>query len=184
MKKMLPMFFSALSLIAGAQGNAQAEDVGATLSITGSVTQSIAQSCSMYLSKNAVALLGDVSNLVKQGEDFKAGASIDVSIGANSSTAACKQMADEGKLAYKFMGIADDADGTVLSNSEISTGAAKGIGIGVFDSETKKLLKINEDTILAKSWANTFNVAMVKLNGQTATAGAVKSALTIQFERL
>lgn len=184
MKKMLPVVFSALSLMAIVQGSAQAEDVSASLTVNGSVTQSISDSCSMYLSENSVALLGDVSTLGNQGEDFKMGASIDVSIGTNSSAQACKKMADEGKLAYKFMGVTDNADKTVLANTDTSTGAAAGIGIGVFDAVSKKPLKINEDTLLAKSGTNTFSVAMVKLNGQTATAGSVKSSLTIQFERL
>ncbi|WP_313083391.1 fimbrial protein [Atlantibacter sp.] len=181
---MLPMVLSALSLLVIAQGNAQAEDVAATLAINGNVTQSMTQSCTMYLKNSAVGLLDDVATMVNQGENYKSGASIDVSIGASSNTEACKKMADEGKLAYKFMGIADNADGTVLANTDTSAAAAKGIGVGVFDSASKKLLKINEDTMLTKSWVNTFTVAMVKLNGQTPSVGAVKSSLTIQFERL
>ncbi|MBB3324436.1 type 1 fimbrial protein [Atlantibacter sp. RC6] len=187
-KRIISMNMSALILAGLFHCAVQAEDVSATLSITGQVTQNDTVPCSLYLNTDYVQLIGKTDTLINQNDNATGGANIQINIGGNSYSNECKTLADEGKLAYKFVGTADDADGTVLANSDVTYGAAKGVGVGVFvgDSGNNKFqpLRINHDVLTAKSWGNTIVLQMVKLNGKEVTAGKVQSALTIQFERL
>lgn len=167
------------------QTTAYATDIPAAIAITGSVTQGASYSCSLYLNKSSVALLDNTATMISQNENGTGGANVLISIGGNSHTSQCKTLADQGKLAYRFIGTTDNADGTVLANSDNSTGSAKGVGVGVFNGDDNfSLLKINQDFLPANSWGNTIFLQMVKLNGQQVTAGSVESSLTIQFERL
>ncbi|ELY4157609.1 type 1 fimbrial protein [Cronobacter turicensis] len=167
------------------QTTAHANDIPATLAITGSVTQGASYSCSLYLNKSSVALQDNTSTMINQNENGTGGANVLIAIGGNSYTSQCKTLADQGKLAYRFIGTADDADGTVLANSNNSAGSAKGVGVGVFNGDDEfSPLKINQDSLPANSWGNTIFLQMVKLNGQQVIAGSVESSLTIQFERL
>ncbi|EBW6088574.1 type 1 fimbrial protein, partial [Salmonella enterica subsp. enterica serovar Enteritidis] len=72
--------------------------------------------------------------------------------------------------------------GTALANSDVTAGAATGVGIGIFD-EANAPVKINSDTLLA-SQADKFKLQMVKLDGQTPVAGSVLGSLTVQIERM
>ncbi|WP_436894169.1 fimbrial protein [Siccibacter turicensis] len=186
MKKIIITTHLSVLLILGVSDQAAlAEDVATSLAITGSVTQSSAYACSLYLNKSAVALLDNTSKMIAQDENGTGGANIFISIGGNSHTNECKALAAQGKLAFKFVGLTDDAEGTVLRNNDNTFGAAQGVGVGVFNGDDKFTpLKINKDTLNANAWGNTIIVQMVKLNGQTVKAGSVKSSLTVQFERL
>ncbi|EOC1312168.1 hypothetical protein ACI09C_001194 [Cronobacter turicensis] len=95
--------------------------------------------------------------MINQNENSTGGANVLIAIGGNSYTKQCKTLADQGKLAYRFIGTADDADGTVLANSNNSAGSAKGFGVGVFNGDDKfSPLKVNQDSLPANSWGNTF----------------------------
>lgn len=162
---------------------AYADDVPAQLNIQGVVT-SEAVACSVYLDKTSVSLLGNTDELISQTDAIKTGVNVLINVASNYSenSMKCRDLADQGKLAYRFVGTADNADGISLANNNVTTSGAKGVGIGLYTAGT--LVRVNQDTVTATSWGNTLSMTLVKLNGQQPTSGKVESTLTVQFERL
>ena len=174
------MTTSVLALLISAQ--CQAADQAAQLSISGNVRDGN-QSCSVTLDRSSIELFGDMDSLINQSETIKVGANVRLNVASDYSEQSqkCRQLAAEGKLAYRFIGQADNADGTSLANMAVSPGAAKGIGVGLYNNST--LIRVNTDTLQANDYGNTLSLTMVKLNGQAHAPGKVESALTLQFER-
>lgn len=189
MKKMAALLASsALIFTVIMQSSAQANDTPALLNITGTVGNSVT-SCAVQLGQSSVNLISDPSTMVYQNEAIKSGTNVTISMtGPNQVYGSrCAQLAAQGRLAYKFVGTPDNADGNVLHNDDVSNGAAKGVGISIADSTKAseiKPLRINQDTLIAKSTPSTISLTLVKLNGQQLTSGSVKGSLTIQVERL
>lgn len=178
-KSILGLAVSAMFMMGAAQAETNTNDVSATLTVSGSVTT--AQSCAVNLSKNSINLNSDVESLPTQGSQAQAVDTVDLSIAGDDL---CASLVSEGKMAYQFLGTADNANGTSLANNASSSeGGAGGIGIALYDAAGKEL-SINKDTVIATPTAYHLGLAMVKLEGQEATAGAVQSSLTIQIERL
>lgn len=182
-KSFLGLAISTLFMVGAAQAEVNPNDVSATLNVTGSVTRQF--SCTVNLGASSVNLTGDVSTMSQQGD---AGSSnIEIADITLSGDQECSTMAGEGKIAYKFLGTADAADGTSLANNDLSAGAASGVGIALYQvNDGNSVLKINQDTMLAAaSPAIThLGLGLVKLNGQELKAGSVQGALTVQIERL
>lgn len=177
-KTLLAVAMSTLFVFGAAQ--AESNDVSATLNITGSVTNSDT-GCTVVLPVNTLSVDGDVALMNEQGAATTTPTKI-----VNMSVvggAACDSLASQGKLAYKFIGTADSADGNVLANTMSGEGAASGIGIGLFD-ENGTVVNINSGTLPVISGMTKLGMALVKLKGQDAVGGAVQGSLTIQIERL
>ncbi|TSJ55463.1 fimbrial protein [Atlantibacter subterranea] len=151
----------------------------ATLSITGTVTDStIPVACGVSLNTASVNLTGMVSSMKTQGQNVSGGTLVSMSV---TGGAQCDQLVNNYGLAYKFVGTPDNADGTVLANTATGDTAAAGVGVGVFSvTGATYSLGANHN---AKD-THGFSLALVKLNGQTATAGNVQSTLTVQLDRL
>ncbi|EOC0587570.1 fimbrial protein [Cronobacter sakazakii] len=185
-KSVLGLAVSALFMVGAAHAETNPNDVSATLSVTGTVVESISDQCSVNLSTNSINLESDVADLVNQGDATLINAAgvktVRLSIAGGSE---CQDQVAQGKMAYKFTGTADDADGTVLANGNVSTSAATGVGIGLFTVDHTPI-KINQDTMAATSnvGGDILAINMVKLNGQKAVAGDVAGSLTIEIERL
>lgn len=169
MKKTLIAFTLASLFIAGA---VQAEDHSATVDITGSVTGSHSE-CTVY-TDSTVTLSGNLDTLLDQGEKANSPTMLNYSIGSNGDTSCLN------KIALKLEASTYDAEGTVLINDNSGTTAAKGIGIGVYDSELNPL-NINEDTITTETNIGHFNLQLVKLKGIEAVEGSVHSSLTLNI---
>lgn len=169
--------------IAGLVQSAYAADTSSTLAITGSVPAETA-SCTVSLDRSSLVLNGDLKNMITQDSTIKTGANVLINVASNYSEQSmkCRDLADQGKLAYRFLGTADDAEGTSLANTDVDVGAAKGVGIGIYSNGT--LIRVNEDVLPATSYGNTVSLTLVKLKGQQATTGNVESVLTIQFDRI
>ncbi|EPE7079375.1 fimbrial protein [Cronobacter sakazakii] len=185
-KSVLGLAVSALFMVGAAHAETNPNDVSATLSVTGTVVENITDFCSVNLSTNSISLESNVDDLVNQGDATLINASdmktVRLSIAGGSD---CQDQVAQGKMAYKFTGAADNADGTVLANSNVSAGAATGVGIGLF-TVGHTPIKINQDTIPATNTlgGDILTINMVKLNGQQAVAGDVTGSLTIEIERL
>ncbi|EBY8275685.1 type 1 fimbrial protein [Salmonella enterica subsp. enterica serovar Braenderup] len=95
----------------------------------------------------------------------------------------CNDLVSQGKMAYKFIGTADNALGTSLTNTLTGESAANGIGIALYNTDGQ-ILSINKDTVTATTTPTHLGLGLVKLDGQEATAGSVQGSLTIQIERL
>ncbi|EKK5267358.1 fimbrial protein [Cronobacter dublinensis] len=176
-KALLGLAMSALFI----NGMAYAEisnDTSATISITGTLEQASA-SCTVMLSESSVSILDNTDTIIKQGENATNPTLIHASV---QGTDECAQLVADGKIAYKFKGTADDADGNVLANALTDGTAATGVGIGIFD-ENNNPVEVNTGTILAKE-DTTFGLQMVELNGRNGVAGNINATVTVQIERL
>ncbi|HBI09098.1 MAG TPA: type 1 fimbrial protein [Franconibacter pulveris] len=175
MKKVLSGLVSVTLLMAGA---AQAKDMAANIAISGTLRPA-EFSCSVALSESSVSVLENSDTLIKQGDNATSPVTVQVSVDGGPE---CAKLTDEGKIAYKFMGVADDADGTVLANSLTDETAAKGVGIGIFNGQNE-LVPVNTGRLGAQG-GSTFGLQMVQLTNQEAVAGNINSTVTVQIERL
>ncbi|ELQ6021561.1 fimbrial protein [Cronobacter turicensis] len=181
-KSILGLTVSALFMVGSAQATTNPNDVSANLMITGTVVQDIADSCSVTLDKTSLHLSDtDVNALITQGEDATTPVQVKLNIAGGDD---CTNKVAEGTMAFKFTGLSDNADGTVISNNDNSNTGAKGVGIGVFDTQNKMVRLNSEDNIVASTTDTNIGLQMVKLNGQTPTAGAVSATLTVEIQRL
>ncbi|WP_171997694.1 fimbrial protein [Cronobacter sp. JZ38] len=175
MKKVLSGLISATLLMASA---AQATDIAANIAISGTLRPA-EFSCSVALSESSVSILENSDTLIKQGDNATSPVIVRASVYGGAE---CDKLVEEGKIAYKFTGAADDADGTVLTNSLNDETAAKGVGIGIFN-EQNELVPVNTGRISAQG-GGTFGLQMVQLKNQEAVAGNINSTVTVQIERL
>ncbi|WP_031523215.1 fimbrial protein [Siccibacter colletis] len=175
MKKTLSGLISATLLLACA---AQAEDTSATIDISG-VLKEADFSCSVGLSEGSVSILDRADTMIKQGENATFPVIIHATVDGGEK---CEELVAQGKIAYWFEGTADNADGTVLANYLTDETAAKGVGIGIFDSENKPVA-VNSGRIAAQT-DTTFGLQMVQLTNQQPVAGNINSTVTVQIERL
>lgn len=172
MKKLIP-FFAFASLFAGGAADAASTE----LTITGVAQQD--NVCHVNLSESTVSLLAKSETLIKQGEHATAPTVIHASIDGAEK---CITLMNEGKMAFKFHGTADNADGTVLSNVLTDSSAASGVGIGIFD-ETNTPIAVNSGVLTAKA-DTVFGLQMVQLTGHTPVEGNINSIVTVDIERL
>lgn len=161
-------------------GAAQAEDASAVLTVTGNVTSGEAL-CAVNVSQDSVSLTANLSDLASQSSaGGTPAASVELSITGDTP---CYENLARNKIAYRFRGTADNADGNVLANVDTSAGSARGIGVRLADRDGNTLA-INEGTLLAGSTPTRLGFNLVTLNGQEATPGSIHSTLTIDVERL
>lgn len=152
----------------------------ATLSITGTVTDNTTPvACGVSLSTASVSLSGMVSSMKTQGQYASGGTPVALNV---TGGAQCDQLVNTNGLAYRFTGTVDDADGNVLANTATGDNAAAGVGVGVFAINGAPY-SINQGQHDAND-THSFMLSLVKLTGQTATAGSVQSTLTVQLDRL
>lgn len=166
-------------------GAAQAQDVSATLNVTGSVTNSD-MGCAVNLTESSVKVDGDLAKMVAQGVETLPAKLIQLNVTGfgESASAICNSLADEGKLAYRFVGTVDNGDGNVLANVATGEGVATGVGIALYDA-AGKTVPVNSGTLpVEKGTGTTLGLGLVKLNGQTPVQGSVQGSLTIQLDRL
>lgn len=173
MKKTFMALTIASLFIAGA---AQAQDHSTTVNINGQINGDHTE-CSVFTSKSTITLSGLVADLPKQGEHATTPVVLDYNIMSNSAESCI------GKVAVVLHGEADNADGTTLANSDTSPEAAKGIGIGLFDTNLDPIT-INSNQITSNTNAGQIYLQAVKLNGQDAVEGTVHGSLTLDIVRL
>ncbi|HCL6627262.1 TPA: type 1 fimbrial protein [Citrobacter amalonaticus] len=174
MKKLRSALFTCLIMTAGAS---QAADMPATLSITGNATNADA-ACAININPATISLQADVDKLMIQGSKNIASKSVNVTVSGNSE---CYVLLMQNHIAYRFLGTADDVDGSVLANMDTSPEAAKNVGVGLFKKDGDI---INLKDIMPATGSDYIGLEMVTLKRGEATAGNVNSTLTIQVERL
>lgn len=181
MTKRLLTSFAISALLAAMPAMAEQTDItSTTIQISGVATSNYDLVCMVSPSVGAVSLLEMPDTLIKQGDD--ATSPVQVHLEVQGPGDMCDTLVKEGKIAYRFSGKIDDADGTVLANSLTDDTAAKGVGVGIYDANNKPvnvnggLLPAQKDTV--------FGLQMVQLKGQEAVAGNINSYVTIEIERL
>ncbi|MNZ45996.1 Fimbrial protein [compost metagenome] len=182
-KSFLGLAISTLFMVGAAQADVNPNDVSATLSVTGSVTHEV--NCAVNVGRSVVDLQSDIAKLAKQGDtgNISSMQTVELSLSGDEE---CDSMAREGKITYSFHGTADSADGTSLANTDLSVGAAQGVGIALYNVNDHSILKINQDKMIAQQSfsVNQLGLDLVKLNNQEVKAGSVQGSVTIQIERL
>lgn len=167
----------ALAMLVSA-GPVMATDHSAVVDINGTLT-SEGFSCSVMPSESSVSLLELPETLIKQGDNATAPVTVHVSVEGSEK---CSTLVDDGKIVFRFSGIADNVDGTALANSLTDETAAKGVAIGIFDGDNKPV-SVNTGKLPAKT-DTVFGLQMVQLKGQEAVGGNINTAVTIEIERL
>lgn len=155
---------------------AWAEDNSASLQINGTVMNGNSD-CYIFV-ESSVSLSGQTDQLIPQGTNATAPKNLPISIGNVGGYCPAPE-----RLSIQVHAVADDADGTVIANNDVSENGAKGVGIGVFD-KNKTPLNINGGVIPVNGAISEINLQLVKLNGQTPTEGAVHGTLTLDLVRL
>lgn len=172
-KTLMSLAFASLFTV----GAVQAEDHAATVNISGSVTESPMSECTVTTAQSSITLTTMIDNLPAQGADYNgSGSTIGYGVSSNDGSSC------QNKVALQLRGVADDADGTTLANSDFSASGAKGVGIAFYDSALNAL-EINNNTIPFTN-SNLINVQMVKLTGQTPVAGSIRGSLILDIIRL
>lgn len=178
-KSILGLAVSALFVVGAAQAGTNANDVSATLNVTGTVTNND-MGCAVNLAQSSVKLTGDVQTLPAQGADALPTQLVQLSVTGNEF---CTDLAKNNKMAYKLLGTADNADGNAIANSDSGEGAASGVGIALYNVSGTQL-DVNSGTLPVTDGITSLGLGLVKLTGQETVPGTVKGTLTIQIERL
>ncbi|EOC1278975.1 fimbrial protein [Cronobacter turicensis] len=191
-KKMAGMFVIGGLLVAGAaQAETTPQDVSATLSISGVVLSSD-KGCRVSLSKENLAFNMNAGEVIYQGHNATQPQTVTVSIQDNDINGNfCSKAVEAGQIAVKFVGKADDADGTALANQYATAeDAAKGVGFGFFN-ENNAPIAINSGSLpvsnigpVTNTPSVTFGVQPVRLTNTEITAGMIAGSVTVEIERL
>lgn len=139
-------------------------------------------SCSIAMSKNAVNLIADKTHMIPQ-DQYKANYFGDTLSVSMSGDDICNQRIQEGKIAVRFTGPADDVEGTVFANTATGENAAKGVGVGVF-YQTGGRMTINQGAIPVTMKPLVVGMQVVNLNGEDVVEGSVQAAITVEVVRL
>ncbi|WP_313083387.1 fimbrial protein [Atlantibacter sp.] len=159
-------------------GSAVAQDHSTTVVINGFVAPAEIV-CIVQPSESSVSLVEQPENLINQGDNATAPYVVHLSVDGDPG---CATKVEQGKIAYKFSGVADEGDGTALANALTDDTAAKGVAIGVFDSDNKPV-SVNTGRLTAKK-DTAFGLQMVRLTGHEAVSGNINTFVTIDIERL
>ncbi|EKY3198633.1 fimbrial protein [Cronobacter universalis] len=171
----------ALSTISG-MGMVQAagNDAPATLSVSGTVNDASA-GCTIEFTEPTVNMgARTISSLPLQGHRVD-GARL-TPVNANL----IGNCTHEGQVApvIAFTGVVDSGAGNALVNTATGSGAATGIGVGIY-SYAGYVITPNGSAVMGTGANNMmFYIGMVKLDGAIPTEGQVQSSLTMQIESL
>ncbi|MBL5900524.1 type 1 fimbrial protein [Lelliottia amnigena] len=181
MTKRLLTGFAISALLAAMPALAeQTDNTSTTIQINGVATSDYELVCAVATSAGSVSLLEMPDTLIKQGAD--ATAPVQVHLYVYGPAEKCDSLVEAGKIAYRFSGKIDDADGTVLANSLTDDSAAKGVGVGIYDANNKPV-NVNGGSLHAQK-DTVIGLQMVQLKGKEAIAGNINSFVTIDIERL
>lgn len=185
MKKLYSLLVAS---IISATFNASATDQSAALSINARIGYGASAACKVEAAKGSIMLYNVIG---KQGEDAEKGiASTPIHVYGVKDMSDCYDAITTGHIALTLSGLADESEGTVLANTYQSNehAAAKGIGIGLYQFSTGKLLRVNSSDYLhfdsLGSTVATLGLSMVNLKGQTVQPGIVAGSVTVGIEHL
>jgi type 1 fimbria pilin len=175
--KFSTLLLSGLLLACAGQANAEGNDASATLSISGTV-HSTDFACAVMVNKGQISLIETPDALIKQGDNATHPVQVKVSINGGDE---CQALVEQGRMAFKVVGVADNAEGTTLANRLSDDSAAKGLGIGIFDEDNKPF---NVNTGKITKGETIFGFQVVQLSNQSAVEGNINTVASIQIERL
>lgn len=186
-QKVLSITLFALLTGSMAQAMATTQDVPVTLNISGTVSNKAANKCIVSLSQSVINLTSSSKDMIKQGENATSPERLVLTVHSpDGNWTQCDKDVYDGKVAIKFTGTHDDADGTDFANTATGENAASGVGIGLFNYDntpidTRDIFNIRARTNIS---VNYLGLQLVQLAGQTVTSGTVAGNITFQIERL
>ncbi|EPE7490970.1 fimbrial protein [Cronobacter universalis] len=138
--------------------------------------------CTVSMNKSSISLLADKSTIVPQSQmkSDRFNGSLSVSLTGDEI---CNQRIQEGKIAVRFMGPADDVEGSVFANTANGENAAKGVGVGLFLSNRARIT-INQGAIPVSMKPLDLSAQVVGLTGQDIVEGNVQAMITVEVVRL
>jgi type 1 fimbrial protein len=159
---------------------ALAEDIPATLNITGTVNNANG-GCTVSLRRPGIMDLGthkltDLPNEGHYSESISGYTNVVTLSGDNCTNKSGTT------IALKFIGDAD-SNGASFTNSSVGSDAATGIGVAVYGPGGYTLTP-NFSEVPAFDSQYVFSVGMVKLNDSAPTPGSVTSSITIEVDRI
>lgn len=165
-------------------GFTNAADTSATLNVSGTVTgYSPAANCGVVPSLSSIVISG--TKIADQGAAPGEMSHVTLTVTNPNDVKGCAEDIDNGHIALKLKGQADNGQGTSLANTE-TVNAASGVAIGLYQYDTKQIIAVNDGILdLNKDTSSAeLGLQMVKLAGQTVTNGDVNGALTVEIIRL
>lgn len=174
-KRYLVSLIASLMMCAGA---AQAEDIPASLTISGQVTAG-STGCTVYAPSELTLNTTDMSALPFQGEP---GGSADnrilpIYVESEEGSSAC-----DG-VGLRFSGISDESEGNAFKNTMAQDIGASGIGVGLYTS-SGGIIEPNKTSVLPKLDHYELYVGMVKLKNVDHKPGVVQTTITVDVDRL
>ncbi|ELY3544256.1 fimbrial protein [Cronobacter turicensis] len=100
-----------------------------------------------------------------------------------SGDSICNERVQQGKMAVRFTGPADEVEGSVFANTATGENAAKGVGVGLFYNSRGRVV-INQDAIPVTTKPLELGMQVVSLTGQDIVEGNVQAAITVEVVRL
>ncbi|ELY3544260.1 type 1 fimbrial protein [Cronobacter turicensis] len=185
--KILNLALSALITASVTPAIATTQDVSATLNISGIVNSDVEDHCTVTLNQSVINLTSSSNDLINQGEDATSPERLVLTVQSpDEKWTQCDKDIYNGKIAIKFTGTHDNADGTAFANTATGENAAAGVGIGLFNYnntpiDSREIYNIRD---LSNDSVNYLGLQLVKLTGQAIKTGAVAGNITFEIERL
>lgn len=138
--------------------------------------------CTVLMDKDVVNLLADKTTIVPQSkrkaDHFDGTFSVSM-----TGDEICIRRIQEGKIAVRFTGPADEVEGSVFANTATGESAAKGVGVGLFLSSLGRIA-INQGAIPVTPKPLSLSAQVVGLTGQEVVEGNVQASITVEVVRL
>lgn len=169
-KTLMALTFMSLAMASAAQ----AEDHSATVNIHASLTNNISQ-CQFDTAETSVNLKGIIGDFPLEGENAKAPTKLSYHI---------SDSCDINTFALQLRGIHASADNTTLYNSDESEVGARGIGVGIYDSNLSPM-QVNSVIPIPPTISGRYiNLELTRLKNHILKPGYITSALTIDVVHL
>jgi len=169
-KTLMALTFMSLAMA----GTAQAEDHSATVDIHASLTNNISK-CVFDTEQDTINLSSALSEMPNEGYNARTPTKLQYHI-SNSC--------DINTFALQLHGFHGSSSDTVLVNTDESETAARGVGVGVFDSDLSPISINSVIPIPPTLTARYINVELVKFKNQILLPGNISSSLTIDIVHL
>lgn len=181
-KSLLYAAMSALFIMSYAQAESTNDLMSSTdITIDGAISGGDG-ACTVAMSKNTISLLADKTTIIPQSQQ-KANSFNGTFFVSMSGDSICNERMQQGKMAVRFTGPADEVEGTVFANTATGENAAKGVGVGLFYSSRGRVT-INQGAIPVTTKPLELGMQVVSLTGQDVVEGNVQAAITVEVVRL
>ncbi|WP_436894166.1 fimbrial protein [Siccibacter turicensis] len=181
-KSVLCAMIPALFIMSAAHAEPEDSVMSSTnITVDGAITSGDG-SCAVAMNKSSISLLADKTTVVPQSQTKSNSFNGTLSVSLSGDDI-CNQRIQDGKIAVRFTGPADEVEGNVFANTATGENAAKGVGVGLFLSNRSRIV-INQGAIPVRTKPLEMSAQVVGLTGQEIVEGNVQAAITVEIIRL